>query len=184
MSKRLCSGLLALAAFAVQAGPPVSAEDDMARFMSDRGLLAPAREPRTAVPGRQSELVMNAMAFLDVPYRRGGNDWRTGFDCSGFVRTIYARTAGLVLPRIAKDQAAATQPIDEDELQPGDLVFFNTLRRPFSHVGIYIGEGKFIHAPRAGAQVRLEDMHAAYWARRFDGARRVVGMAAAAGAQP
>lgn len=182
MCKRLCSGLLALAAFAAHAAPPASAEDDMSRFMSERGLVTPARPAPAAVPDRQSELVINAMAFLDTPYRRGGNDARTGFDCSGFVRTIYARTAGLVLPRVAADQAAATQPIDQDELQPGDLVFFNTLHRPFSHVGIYIGDGKFIHAPRPGAQVRVEDMHVAYWSRRFDGARRVVGVAAAAGA--
>ena len=184
MCKRLCSGLLALVALAAHAGPPASAEDDMARFMADRGLLRRADEARPQTGDRKSELVINAMAFLDAPYRRGGNDARTGFDCSGFVRAIYQRTDGLLLPRLAKDQAAATQPIDASELQPGDLVFFNTMKRAFSHVGIYIGEGKFIHAPRTGAQVRVEDMHAAYWARRFDGARRVVGSATATDAQP
>ena len=87
---------------------------------------------------------------------------------------MYERTIGLVLPRLAKDQAAATQPIDKKELQPGDLVFFNTMKRAFSHVGIYIGEGKFIHSPKPGAQVRVEDMQQTYWVHRFDGARRVV----------
>jgi cell wall-associated NlpC family hydrolase len=113
------------------------------------------------------------MGLLGVPYRRGGSNSDTGFDCSGFVRSIYEQTAGLLLPRSAAQQAASTQKIDRSELQPGDLVFFNTMRRAFSHVGIYVGEGKFIHAPKPGSEVRLEDMGISYWARRFDGARRV-----------
>ena len=72
------------------------------------------------------------------------------------------------------EQAAATQRIDKSDLQPGDLVFFNTMRRTFSHVGIYVGDGKFIHSPKPGAQVRVEDMRAGYWQTRFDGARRVL----------
>jgi cell wall-associated NlpC family hydrolase len=90
---------------------------------------------------------------------------------------MYEQTVGLLLPRRADQQAAATQVIDKKELQPGDLVFFNTMRRNFSHVGIYVGENKFIHAPRSGAQIRVEDMGVAYWARRFNGARRVAGAA-------
>ncbi len=120
-----------------------------------------------------SALVSNAMGFLGVPYRRGGNSAETGFDCSGFVRAMYEQTVGLVLPRRAKEQAAATDRVDKEDLQPGDLVFFNTMRRAFSHVGIYVGDGKFIHAPRSGEKVRVEDMRTSYWARRFDGARRV-----------
>jgi len=81
---------------------------------------------------------------------------------------------GHLLPRRAEEQAAATEKIDRSELKPGDLVFFNTMRRTFSHVGIYVGEGKFIHSPRTGAQVRVEDMNGSYWQRRFDGARRVL----------
>ena len=113
------------------------------------------------------------MGFLGVPYRRGGNSAESGFDCSGFVKAIYEQTIGLVLPRSAAQQAAATQTIDKSELRPGDLVFFNTMRRAFSHVGIYVGNGKFIHSPKPGAEVRVEDMGLAYWARRYDGARRV-----------
>ena len=86
---------------------------------------------------------------------------------------MYEQTVGLVLPRKAEQQAAATQTIDRNDLQPGDLVFFNTMRRAFSHVGIYVGEGRFIHAPKPGAQVRVEDMRMGYWERRFNGARRV-----------
>ena len=86
---------------------------------------------------------------------------------------MYEQTVGLVLPRNAAQQAAATQKIDRDELRPGDLVFFNTMRHAFSHVGIYVGNGKFIHSPKPGAEVRVEDMGGSYWAKRFDGARRV-----------
>ncbi|MES2481773.1 MAG: C40 family peptidase [Pseudomonadota bacterium] len=127
------------------------------------------------VRDRAADLVVNAMGFLGVPYRRGGNSADTGFDCSGFERAKYEQTIGLVLPRRANEQAAATEKIDKNELKPGDLVFFNTMRRAFSHVGIYVGGGKFIHAPKPGAQVRVEDMDGSYWARRFDGARRVTG---------
>jgi len=97
----------------------------------------------------------------------------TGFDCSGFVKAMYEQTLGLILPRRAEQQAAATQKIERADLQPGDLVFFNTMRRTFSHVGIYVGDGKFIHSPKPGAEVRVEDMGIAYWSSRFDGARRV-----------
>ncbi len=147
----------------------------MGRFMSDKGLLERIGQMGVTVRDRTSDLVVNAMAFLGVPYRRGGSSAETGFDCSGFVRAIYEQTVGLVLPRKADDQAAVTQVIERQELQPGDLVFFNTMRRAFSHVGIYVGEGKFIHSPKPGQQVRVEDMSGSYWQRRFDGARRVVG---------
>jgi cell wall-associated NlpC family hydrolase len=174
MFKWLSCALLAACTVACAAPPPAPPEDDMSRLMSDKGLLGHIDQVRVTVADRTSELVMTAMGFLGVPYRRGGNDADTGFDCSGFVRSMYERTIGLVLPRLAKDQAAATQPIDKQELQPGDLVFFNTMRRAFSHVGIYVGDGKFIHSPKPGAQVRVEDMQKSYWSRRFDGARRVV----------
>lgn len=187
MSKQLC--LIVLAACThVYAGPPVSAEDDVGRFMEDKGLLITKLEQvRHTVADRASNLVVTAMGFLGVPYRRGGNDAETGFDCSGFVRAMYAQTIGLVLPRRANEQAAATQTIDKKDLQPGDLVFFNTMKRAFSHVGIYVGEGKFIHSPKPGAQVRVEDMGQSYWRQRFNGARRVLSLAPApetAPAQP
>jgi len=127
-----------------------------------------------AVPASQQsdDLVFNAMGYIGVPYKRGGNS-ENGFDCSGFVRAMYQNTLGLVLPHNAKAQAAVTEKIDRSELQPGDLVFYNTLRQTFSHVGIYIGEGKFIHSPRSGGEVRIENMSDAYWVKRFNGARRV-----------
>ena len=154
------------------AAPSHQAADDIERYLTDHGLTAQIEQIRQDVGDRASGLIVNAMNFLGVPYRRGGNDER-GFDCSGFVRSMYEQTIGLVLPRRAKDQAAATEKIDKKDLQPGDLVFFNTMRQKFSHVGIYLGDNKFIHAPRAGEEVRVDDMRAAYWQRRFTGARRV-----------
>jgi len=174
-----------LAAASAQASPPVTAEEDIVRFMAEKRLIDRLDDVRTSVgehvanrastvAHRASELVVTAMGFLGVPYRRGGNNIDTGFDCSGFVRAMYEQTIGLILPRRAEEQATATQRIERGELQPGDLVFFNTMRRAFSHVGIYIGDNKFIHSPKPGAQVRVEDMGLAYWTKRFDGARRVV----------
>jgi len=165
------------------AAPPV-AEDDISRLMAEKGLLTQLDQVRTLVASRASDLVVTAMGFLGVPYRRGGNNAETGFDCSGFVKAMYEKTVGLVLPRVANEQAAATQPIDKRDLQPGDLVFFNTMKRAFSHVGIYVGEGKFIHSPKPGAQVRMEDMGQSYWKVRFDGARRVLSLAPATETQP
>ncbi len=136
--------------------------------------MSQLQEVRNDVTDRTTTLVSTAMGFLGVPYRRGGSSAETGFDCSGFVRTIFEQAKGLVLPRRAKEQAAATEVIDKKDLKPGDLVFFNTMRHAFSHVGIYLGDGKFIHSPRSGSEVRVEDMTGKYWQRRFNGARRVV----------
>lgn len=152
---------------------PAMAPDDLGHFLDDKGLLSQMSQMRQSVTNKASDLVVNALGFLGVPYRMGGNSVETGFDCSGFVKAMYEQTVGLILPRKAEQQAAATQQIDRAELQPGDLVFFNTLRRAFSHVGIYIGDGKFIHSPKPGAQVRVENMGISYWSHRFDGARRV-----------
>ena len=163
-----------LLASAAQAAPLQDRSDDMERMLVDKGLIGQLQQVRQSVVDRTSDLVVTAIGFLGVPYRRGGNSAESGFDCSGFVRAMYNQTVGHLLPRRAEEQAAATEKIDRSELKPGDLVFFNTMRRTFSHVGIYVGEGKFIHSPRTGAQVRVEDMNGSYWQRRFDGARRVL----------
>ena len=172
MSKWL--GIHLLVCSAAHAAPETAPSDDsLARFMNEKALMAQFEEMRANVAGRTSDLVVTAMGFLGVPYRRGGNSAETGFDCSGFVRAMYEQSVGLILPRQAIEQAKAAQNIDHSDLQPGDLVFFNTMRRSFSHVGIYVGEGKFIHSPRSGSQVRVEDMNESYWKKRFNGARRV-----------
>jgi hypothetical protein len=154
------------------ATPSFAPPDELESLLAERGLVAQITQMGQTVGNQASDLVVNAMGYLGVPYKRGGNN-SAGFDCSGFVRAMYENTLGLVLPHNAKAQAAATEKIDRSELQPGDLVFYNTLRKAFSHVGIYIGEGKFIHSPRSGGQVRIENMNDAYWVKRFNGARRV-----------
>lgn len=156
----------------VHANPP-AASDDLEQLLADKGLLAQIDQVRQSVSDKASELVVTAMGFLGAPYRRGGNTIESGFDCSGFVKAMFEQTVGLILPRKAEQQAATTKKIERTELQPGDLVFFNTMRHAFSHVGIYIGEGKFIHSPRPGAQVRVDSIGQSYWSHRFDGARRV-----------
>lgn len=140
--------------------------DDLDKFLTERGFVAKVQQV-------SSDIVVSAMAFLGLPYKRGGNSFDTGFDCSGFVKALFEQSIGKVLPRSAAEQAAQTTQIEAADLQPGDLVFFNTMRRAFSHVGIYIGNGKFIHSPKPGAKVRIEDMHVSYWDKRFNGARRV-----------
>ncbi|MBW0168984.1 MAG: C40 family peptidase [Hydrogenophaga sp.] len=176
MTRWLPALLLSCSAL-VHAAPGNGAYEDMDTLLNDKGLMArigqQVQHARDTVSEQASSLVINAMAFLDVPYRYGGNSAETGFDCSGFVRAVYEQSLGKILPRRSDEQAAATQTIDRSELKPGDLVFFNTMRRAFSHVGIYVGDGKFIHSPRSGAQVRMEDMRMAYWNKRFNGARRV-----------
>lgn len=162
-----------------------NASDSVARFLQQRGIVAQAQQMSPsadpAAPGllnqvrdKASDLVLSAMNFLGVPYKRGGNSVSNGFDCSGFTRHIFEMSVGLVLPRRADEQAKLSSlvPIKKEDLKPGDLVFFNTMRATFSHVGIYVGEGKFIHSPRVGGAVRVEDMREAYWAKRFTGARR------------
>ena len=172
---RLLTALaLGLALSQAAQAAPSSSDDEIGRLLSDRSLIGRLEQAGLAVRNQASDLVFNAMGFLGVPYRRGGSSVETGFDCSGFVQSIYEQTVGLALPRRAREQADATQTIDKRDLQPGDLVFFNTMKRAFSHVGIYVGDGKFIHAPKPGAQVRVDDMSGSYWVRRFDGARRVV----------
>jgi cell wall-associated NlpC family hydrolase len=182
------TAVLALLAHAVMAAPeavPVAAEaprgDVIGRLPIEKGWVVPGM-PSAAddnalvekVRNKASDMVLTAMNFLGVPYRRGGSSAEHGFDCSGFTRQVFETSLGVVLPRRVDQQAGAPglAKIKRDELQPGDLVFFNTLRRTFSHVGIYVGDGKFIHSPRPGGEVRVEDMRFAYWAKRFSGARR------------
>ncbi len=159
------------------------APDPVLRLLAEKGLLeappAAAETPRdpafvARVRDKASDMVLSAMNFLGVPYKRGGNDAERGFDCSGFTRHIFESSLGLVLPRRADQQAttAGLQRVPREDLRPGDLVFFNTMRRTFSHVGIYLGEGRFIHSPKPGGEVRVDDMRAAYWDRRFTGGRR------------
>lgn len=119
------------------------------------------------------DLLATSLSFLGVKYRPGSNDPGIGFDCSGFVQHVYKQALGLLLPHNAYSMSLQGKTVAVNDLQPGDLVFFNTVRRQFSHVGIYIGENRFIHAPSHGKGVQVDDMNDVYWGRRFNGARRL-----------
>lgn len=176
----VCAVLLASPLAQASPDAPVAPPGDaVLHLLQEKGLLPTTVAGDTQnlvrqVRDKASDLVLTAMNFLGVPYRRGGNSPEHGFDCSGFTRHIFENSLGLVLPRRADQQAhdAGLLNVARDELKPGDLVFFNTMRRTFSHVGIYVGDDKFIHSPRAGGAVRIESMRESYWARRFTGARR------------
>src|SRR5512139_3547020 len=131
------------------------------------------------------EIPMYAVSLVGSPYRLGGTSPETGVDCSGFVGHVFRQAAGVVLPRNSRAISKATEPLAQAELRPGDLVFFNTLHRAFSHVGIYLGDDRFVHASssRTGS-VMVSNLNDRYWRERFDGARRVVAPALAAPAAP
>jgi cell wall-associated NlpC family hydrolase len=120
------------------------------------------------------DLILKGFELVGVNYRRGGTNPDNGLDCSGFVQVVFSEAAGLLLPRTAGEQSKIGEKVDKKELKAGDLVFFNTMRHAFSHVGIYLGDNRFLHAPRTGAEVRVEDMRQNYWTKRYNGARRVV----------
>ena len=121
---------------------------------------------------------MYALSLIGVKYRYGGNSAEKGFDCSGFVKHVFSETLSLPLPRSVIAMSKAGLKIDPNNLQPGDLVFYKTLKRAFSHVGLYIGEGRFVHAPSRGKTVEIVEMSDTYWRKRFNGARRVTPPAA------
>ncbi len=135
---------------------------------------AAATAPVIHASDRASSIALQALAHLGTPYRVGGLSPQTGFDCSGLVAYVYREGAGLALPRNTFDLAVLGQAVERAALRPGDLVFYNTQRREYSHVGIYLGEERFIHAPASGGEVRVESLRADYWVRRYNGARRVI----------
>ncbi|WP_423196937.1 MULTISPECIES: C40 family peptidase [unclassified Cupriavidus] len=159
----LCAAALLLAACA--GGPP-------ARHTSlpSRAPGKPMNDPSAGL----EEISIQAMSLVGTPYRYGGNTPDAGFDCSGLVRYVVQRAANVTLPRTTEQMGKRGTSLDRGEVASGDLVFFNTTGRANSHVGIYVGQNRFVHAPATGGTVRLEDMGKSYWATRYNGARRVV----------
>jgi cell wall-associated NlpC family hydrolase len=136
------------------------------------------RQPESASqPSQYGEtmhrLIDSALDLVGIRYRRGGDNAESGFDCSGFVGYVFLEQFGLKLPRTSGEISRTGEQVLRADLKPGDLVFFNTMRRAFSHVGIYMGDNQFVHAPRPGKAVRVEDIRESYWARRYNGARRI-----------
>jgi len=194
---RALAGLAASLVLCLGAAPvsasPNEAIDPVLQLLVEKGLLAeppsvtatqmgaepealgaPQANLMRRMNDRAADLTVAALDLVGIRYRRGGTSTETGFDCSGFTRHVFETSVGLVLPRRVDEQATAPGlvAVKREELRPGDLVFFNTLKRTFSHVGIYIGDNRFVHSPRPGKNVRTEDLSFAYWAKRFTGARR------------
>lgn len=122
---------------------------------------------------KAEEVLMQALSLTGIQYKYGGNSPETGFDCSGFVRYVFSQATKITLPPTARAISQMGKTVKKEELQPGDLVFFNTLKSAFSHVGIYMGNNKFIHSPSSGGKVRVENMDNTYWKTRFNGAQRI-----------
>ncbi len=154
--------------------PPQSSRPSGMAIKTPRAFPPPANFP-TFVDHSvgQEEISIQAMSLVGVPYRWGGNTPDSGFDCSGLVRYVIGRAADVSLPRTTADMSTRGMSIDPDGVAPGDLIFFNTTGRPHSHVGIYVGKLRFVNAPSTGGTVRLDYLTNPYWAKRFDGIRRV-----------
>ncbi|MDR3098103.1 MAG: C40 family peptidase [Paraburkholderia sp.] len=127
----------------------------------------------SGMAGKAGDVVVGALNMIGVRYRWGGNTPDSGLDCSGFVRYVFQDTLGMNLPRRAEEMSRVGEKVSMSNLKPGDLVFFNTMRRTFSHVGIYIGDNKFVHSPSTGSTIRVDDLDSGYWEKRFTGARRI-----------
>lgn len=159
---------LCLADDLIKAGANSAMADDM---------VVEATDVEQTWSDKAQEVLMQALSLTGIQYKYGGKSPETGFDCSGFVRYVFSQATKITLPPTARAISQMGKTVKKEELQPGDLVFFNTLKTAFSHVGIYMGNNKFIHSPSAGGSVRVESMDNAYWNKRFNGAQRIEAVA-------
>ncbi|HET7031866.1 MAG TPA: C40 family peptidase [Casimicrobiaceae bacterium] len=167
--------LVALAAAGLVGLPAAAAAQDR-----DDGALAVAaatvKGAATQALNTAQGLSSFALELLGIRYKWGGNTPSTGLDCSGLVRYVFQKVTGVTLPRTAKEMSRLGEQVSVPELQPGDLVFFDTRRFAFSHVGIYLGDNRFVHAPRQGREVEVATLDSSFWQKRFNGARRMIGV--------
>jgi len=162
---------LVCAALALAASP-VLAKD----APKPRTFTTAAFETAGKVWNGAQDVAIYALGLIGVDYRFGGNSPSSGFDCSGLVRYVFQEVTGVTLPRTSREMSGLGSKIALGELKPGDLVFFNTRQFQFSHVGIYLGDSRFIHAPARGGEVEIARLSETYWQKHFDGARRLVGV--------
>ena len=155
--------------------PVVTAQDSVALSFTDAATTKVRSAAATAIKSAR-DLASSALDLIGIRYKWGGSTPETGLDCSGLVRYVFQQVTGVTLPRTAKDMSRLGTEVAVADLQPGDLVFFNTRRFAFSHVGIYLGDNQFIHAPRRGREVEVATLDSGFWKRRFDGARRMAGV--------
>lgn len=169
----VCAALLAATTLPCTA---IAADDTAAK--ADTPLLRAERTLRDfggKARDAASDITSYALSLIGVNYKFGGNTPEQGLDCSGLIRYVFQQATGIALPRTAREQARVGETVAIDKLQPGDLVFFNTRRFQFSHVGLYLGDNRFIHAPSRGGAVEVVSLEQKYWQKAFNGARRIVG---------
>lgn len=168
--KPLAAWLFSLLLVACSSAPPPRSSGEKPQTPTTRPSLSSERLS-LADTRQANEIVLYAMGLLDTGYRFGGKNPDAGLDCSGMVSYVVEQSTGLRLPHNAAQIANKTRTIERAALRPADLVFFNTMGKPYSHMGIYLGNGKFIHAPSSGGKVRVDLLDASYYAKRFNGAR-------------
>ena len=173
LCRRLALALLAggLIVFA----SPVLAQNVGARSFAATA-TASVKDAAASALDTAQDLTAAALDLIGIRYKWGGNTPETGLDCSGLVRYVFQQVTGVTLPRTARDMSQIGEKVAARDLQPGDLVFFNTRRFAFSHVGIYLGDNRFVHAPRRGREVEVATLDSSFWQKRFNGARRMVGV--------
>ena len=169
----ICCALLAFICSSCAAAEPLPSSVGLPLTSTQTSAQNLSQENPENWSDRAREVLVNALSLTGIRYKYGGNSPETGFDCSGFVRYVFKQATSLTLPHSALAISQLGKTVPKDELQPGDLVFFNTLKSTFSHVGIYLGNNHFIHSPSSGGQVRVESMQDSYWAKRFNGAQRI-----------
>ena len=140
------------------------------------GLARTAKDAAAVAWNGAQDVAIYALGLIGVDYRYGGETPESGVDCSGLVRYVFQQVTGVTLPRTSKELSRLGNKVASADLVPGDLVFFNTRRLPFSHVGIYLGDNRFIHAPSTGSEVEISRLSETYWQKHFNGARRLVGV--------
>ncbi|MEO8487298.1 MAG: C40 family peptidase [Betaproteobacteria bacterium] len=160
-----------MALFVPFAAAPASAGSSRASALADS-----TRKTVESVWHGTQDLAIFALGLIGVDYRYGGESPEAGLDCSGLVRHVFQQVTGVTLPRTSKELARIGAPVARTDLKAGDLVFFNTRRFAFSHVGIYLGDDRFIHAPATGREVEIAELGNSYWRQHFNGARRLVGV--------
>ena len=169
-------GIVALLAAGFCCAAPLAvAQDASVRSLGESATSTMKGAAVTALRSAQ-DLASAALDLIGIRYKWGGNTPESGLDCSGLVRYVFQQVTGVTLPRTAKDMSHLGKEVGLKDLQPGDLVFFNTRRFAFSHVGIYLGDNRFVHAPRRGREVEIATLDSTFWQKRFDGARRMAGI--------
>ena len=174
----LFGATMALVAAVSFAASPLARADDLVRAATPApaSVMSGAASAATGAWQAARDLTARALDLLGIRYKWGGATPQTGLDCSGLVQFVFQEVTGVTLPRSARELSRIGDKVALSDLRPGDLVFFNTRRFAYSHVGIYLGDNRFIHAPRRGRQVEVATIDGAYWSRHFDGARRLMGV--------